>query len=77
MGKRISVKYKCGEKVICGGIDGIVTAVTLRGKGRFYEFSYVDQSGNPTSASVVECELSKRESKSIGFRSEKYREMAR
>ncbi len=65
---RVNVKYPCGKKVLCGGVEGIVTAVFIRGKGRAYEFSYVDNNGHPTSCTTEECELKLATSNSLGFR---------
>jgi len=64
---RISVKYPCGKKTSCFGVDGIVTAVIIRGKNRSYEFSYLDNDGNPTSKTVEECELALENHSQIGF----------
>jgi len=56
---RISVKYPIGSKVRTkhrAGIEGIVTAIFIRGRGRSYEFSYVHE-GTPTSVTVEESEI--------------------
>lgn len=66
---RVSVKYPCGKKVLCGGVPGMVTAIFIRGKGRGYEFSYIDSDGNPKSCTAEECELESVESNPLGFRS--------
>ena len=67
MAKRVTVKYNCGDKVSCSGVEGKVTAIFIREKGRTYEFSYVDKEGNPTSCNTQECELEAHEGNSIGF----------
>ena len=57
---RISVKYLIGTKVKTthkNGIEGIVTAIFIRGQGRAYEFSYVNHEGTPTSVNVEEAEI--------------------
>jgi len=65
---RISVKYPIGTPVkTFQGIEGIITAVFIRGKGRAYEFSYTDN-GNPTSVNVEEVEIKSCQAKSpLGF----------
>lgn len=65
---RINVKYACGEKVCCGDVQGMITAIFIRGKGRAYEFSYMDNNGNPASCNTEECELQSAESNFLGFR---------
>lgn len=65
---RVNVKYPCGKKVRCGGVEGMVTAIFIRGKGRSYEFSYIDNDGNPKSTQAEEFELENAEPKQIGFR---------
>jgi len=64
---KVNVKYKCGDRVNLGGVEGKVTAIFIRGRGRSYEFSYVDKDGNPTSKQAEECELAVSESKCLGF----------
>lgn len=64
---RINVKYPCGKNVVCGGIKGMVTAVYIRGKGRAYEFSYIDNNGDPKSVTTEEYELEPDEGKKLGF----------
>lgn len=64
---RISIKYPCGKKVTCSGVPGRVTTVFIRGKGRSYEFSYVDTDGNPKSCQAEECELESIEPNQLGF----------
>ncbi len=64
---RINIKFSCGEKVSCGGVPGIVTALFIRGKGRSYEFSYVDHNGNPTCVTAQECELKSESLAKSGF----------
>lgn len=66
---RVNVKYPCGKKVCCQGVEGKITAVFIRGRGRTYEFSYVDKDGHPTSCNAEECELEVIDNKPIGFRS--------
>lgn len=66
---RINIKYPCGSKVtVLGQIAGMVTAVTVRGRHRLYECSYVDKDGRPTSSLVDEIELGKTDGSSIGFK---------
>lgn len=65
---RVNVKYPCGKKVRCGGVEGIVTAIHIRGRGRSYEFSYVDNNGDPKSCNTEECELEPAKTNSLGFR---------
>ena len=65
---RINVKYPCKTKVNCGGIEGIVTAVFIRGKGRAYEFSYIGKDGDPKCVTTEECELEMSQTKPLGFR---------
>ena len=67
---RINVKYSCGKKVTCSGVEGRVTAIFIRGRGRSYEFSYVDTDGNPKSCQAEECELEPFKSNDLGFRKE-------
>ena len=64
---RINVKYPCKSKVTVGGVEGLITAVFIRGKGRSYEFSYIDKDGNPTSCQTEECELALFENRPLGF----------
>jgi len=64
---QISVKYKCGSRVACENVSGKVTAIFIRGKGRAYEFSYVDTSGNPTSCTVEETEIEPIVDRKLGF----------
>jgi len=68
---RVSVKYPIGRKVNCGGIEGIVTAIFIRGRNRAYEFSYVDNNGNPTSTTCEEVEIVPLNDRRIGFGKEK------
>lgn len=68
---RISVKYPIGTKVKTAhkdGIEGIITAIFIRGRGRAYEFSYTHE-GNPTSVNVQEAEIEpcKKDEKKLGF----------
>jgi hypothetical protein len=63
---KITTKYKCGDKVNLNGIHGKITAVFIRGKGRAYEFSYINQ-GDPKACNVEECELSLEKPKKLGF----------
>jgi len=65
---RVNVKYPCGKKVLCGGVEGMITAVFIRGRGRSYEFSYVNGDGSPTSCQAEECELESVKSNHLGFR---------
>ncbi len=64
---QISVKHKCGDNVSLSGIDGRVTAIFIRGRGRVYEFSYIDSDGNPKSCNVEECELEDSKPRPLGF----------
>lgn len=66
---RVNVKYPYGKKVTYGGVEGMVTAVFMRGKGRAYEFSYIDGEGNPKSVTAEEIELKEQEPNELGFRS--------
>ena len=66
---RVTVKYPCGRHVRCSGVEGMITAVFVRGKGRAYEFSYVDSDGNPKSCQAEEVELENAEPNKLGFRS--------
>jgi len=67
---KISVNYKIGAKVVHkGGGDYIVTAIHIRGRGRSYECSYVNNDGNPTNVVCEECEIeSANTNKPLGFR---------
>jgi len=65
---RINIKYKCGQDVSCLGVRGTITALFIRGKGRAYEFSYLDNNNNPTSVAVDECELDNESSSKLGFK---------
>lgn len=56
---RISVKYKPGTRVqtVCKPhLEGVVTAVIVRGKGRSYELGHCRE-GEPVCHIVQECEL--------------------
>ena len=64
---QVSIKYKCGEKVFCSGVPGKITGITIRGKGRMYEFSYLDNNGNPACVNTQECELESFKPKPLGF----------
>ena len=64
---RISTKYKCGQQVFIGDISGKITAITIRGRGRSYEFSYINSDGNPASVASEECELTTKPPNIIGF----------
>lgn len=65
---RVNIKYPIGTPVkTFQGIEGIITAVFIRGKNRAYEFSYTHD-GNPTSVTVEEVEIeSCREKNQLGF----------
>ena len=67
---QISVKHKCGDKVSCSGVKGMVTAIFIRGRGRTYEFSYVNN-GNPTCVNAQGYELEPIEPTVLGFKGEK------
>lgn len=66
---RISVKYPIGAKVVIqDAVPSMVTAIFIRGKNTAYEASYLD-GDTPTSVTVEECELSKREPENgIGYK---------
>lgn len=64
---QVRVKYKCGQRVSCSGVSGRVTGITIRGRGRAYEFSYIDNNGNPSCVNAQECELALFEPKPLGF----------
>ena len=69
---RIYVKYPNGTKVKTlhkDGIEGIITANFIRGRGRTYEFSYINKDGDPTSVNVEEAEIEicKKDEKKLGF----------
>lgn len=64
---KLSVKYKCGDKVDCAGIGGKVTAIFIRGRGRAYEFSYLNNDGNPSCVTAQECELTDSKPRKLGF----------
>lgn len=65
---RITVKYLCGSKVISHGIvPGIITAITVRGKYKSYELSYLNNDGNLACAQCTEDELSCNDAQPIGF----------
>lgn len=64
---RITTKYTCGDKVNCKGVSGQVTAIFIRGKGRAYEFSYVNKDGELKAVGAEECELSIDEPKRMGY----------
>lgn len=68
---KVTVKYPYGDKVTCRGVKGMITAVFIRGRGRCYEFSYIDSNGNPTSCTTEECELKSAEPNSLGFKGAK------
>lgn len=71
---KVSVKHKCGDNVNLGGVEGKVTAIFIRGRGRTYEFSYIDNSGNPTSINAQECELEVPAPKHLGFSPQGHKE---
>jgi len=54
--------------VVCGGVEGMVTAIFIRGKGRTYEFSYTTTEGDPKSVTAEEFELKPVKPNQIGFR---------
>jgi hypothetical protein len=66
-------KYNCGDRAstIIGAIEGIITAMTIRGSNITYEFSTV-VSGEPRSFWVSEHEITPKviETKPAGFKSE-------
>ena len=64
---KYSVKHGIGKQVSVQGINGRVTAVTIRGKGRQYEFSFLGDSG-PTSIWAEECEIEDVNDNRLGFR---------
>ena len=66
---QISVKHKCGAKVSCNGVEGMVTAIFIRGRGRTYEFSYVN-GGNPACVNTQDYELESIEPTVLGFKGE-------
>lgn len=68
---RISVKYPVGSKVSVGPTEGMVTGIFIRGRGRAYEFSYVDCNGDPKSATAEEVELRPLCKGSLGFSGKK------
>ena len=62
------VKYDIGDRVTYDNkIHGIVTALFIRGPLTQYEFSYLDNNGNPTNAICAECELKTDEEPKLGF----------
>ncbi len=65
---KVTIKYKHGSKVKInhGLIEGIVTAIFIRGKGRSYEVSYTGDSG-PTNVVCEEVELESCERVKFGF----------
>ncbi len=65
---KVTIKYKHGSKVKInhGPIEGIVTAIFIRGKGRSYEVSYAGDSG-PTNVVCEEVELEKCGKQDFGF----------
>lgn len=68
---RISVKYPIGSKVITthkNGVEGVITAIFIRGRNRAYEFSYTNNSGEPVSCTMEEVEITSIENKKpLGF----------
>jgi len=64
----IETKYDYGQSVTCHGIAGKVTAITIRGEQRTYEFSYVAD-GRPASWNAEECELKNVVKNKLGFKS--------
>lgn len=64
---KYTVKYPIGSKVSSQGVDGIITAVHIRGRGRSYEFSF-PKDGVPTAINVEECEIEANSDKKIGFK---------
>ncbi len=64
----ISVKYQQGDKVRTklGGVEGIITAIFIRGEGRTYEFSYIDN-GTPSCTNVQELEIEPSKEGKLGF----------
>ena len=64
----VNVKYKYGDKVSIDGVQGHVTAIFIRGRGRAYEFSYVDKDGHPTSCTSEECEMEFSKDSQLGFK---------
>ena len=68
---KVSVKYPYGSEVLAHNVvPGIVTAVTIRGGYKSYEFSYINNDGNPASTICTEAELSINNTKPIGFSKE-------
>ena len=67
---QISVKYKCGDDVSCYGVNGKVTAIFVRGRGRTYEFSYLNN-GSPACVNAQDYELEAVEPTVLGFKKEK------
>ena len=63
----ITVKYEHGQCVACHGIEGMITAIFIRGKNTCYEFSYVDSDGNPRGVNLDECELTSSDIHKMGF----------
>lgn len=71
---RISVKYPIGSDVrYLDKVDGKITAIFIRGKNRAYEFSYIDNNGNPASSTVEEVELKTPQNSALGFNRHKVR----
>ncbi len=68
---RISIKYPIGSKVATthkNAVEGIITAIFIRGRNRAYEFSYTNNSGEPVSCTMEEVEIVPIESrKPLGF----------
>jgi hypothetical protein len=68
---KVDTRFDLGQRVrICVGTDvvnGMVTAIFIRGSGTAYEFSYVDGSGNPSARNVEECELEEDNGNKMGF----------
>ncbi len=68
---RISVKYPIGTKVITihkNGVEGVITAIFVRGRNKAYEFSYINNSGEPVSCTMEEVEIAPVENrKPLGF----------
>jgi len=64
----IEVKFAWGSRVLCGGIEGLVTAIKIRGLRTSYEFSYISKDGDPKSVDVEEVELELSSDKPYGFK---------
>lgn len=63
---RYTTKYPIGKKVMVYDVEGIITAITIRGRSKRYEVGYSND-GVPSNVTADECELEEANDRKMGF----------